>query len=82
MLRHYGFYVDRADSPCYDYIMNKVAAKDLYEGAVLIGSGFVVTANAWRGVRTPKGKVYVEGYYPGQEETLHVWNASTVVSVL
>jgi hypothetical protein len=61
---------------------NKTTARNLRTGDVLAGSGFTVTHNAWAGVRTPKGKVIVEGFYPGQAVRQHVWNASTTLSVV
>lgn len=71
----------------YAYTMNKnenskTAARNLRAGMVLAGSGFTVTHNAWSGVRTPKGKVIVEGFYPGSPVKSHVWNASTTLSVV
>lgn len=69
---------------CYAYSMNKfenVKASDLRTGMVL-ASGFVVTHNAYRGVRTPSTKVDVEGYYPGGANKRDQWNRNTVVQVL
>ena len=40
-------------------------AGDLMGGDVF-ATGFVVTHNAYRGPRTPKGKVVVEGNMPGK----------------
>ena len=59
----------------------KTTARHLRTGMVLVGSGFTVTHNAYAGVRTPKGKVVIEGYYPGQAPRIHVWNASTTLTV-
>jgi len=60
----------------------KTTARHLRTGMVLVGSGFTVTHNAWSGVRTPKGKVIVEGFYPGSPVKAHVWNASTTLTVV
>jgi hypothetical protein len=57
-------------------------ARHLRKGDVLVGSGFTVTAHAWAGTRTPKGKVYVEGFYPGSEPKRYEWSAGTVVSLV
>lgn len=57
------------------------SAKSLRAGDVLACSGFTVTHNAWSGVRTPKGKVVVEGFYPGSPVRAHKWSAHTVVQV-
>lgn len=62
--------------------MNSKQARHLVKGDVLAGSGFVVDMNAYRGVRTPAGKVVIVGYYPGSPVKAHVWNASTKVSTL
>lgn len=62
--------------------MNKVTARHLTEGMVCAGSGFTVTHNAWRGVRTPRGKVIVEGYYPNKPVKRHEWNANTTVHIV
>jgi hypothetical protein len=65
--------------------MNKnenTTARHLRAGMVLAGSGFTVTHNAYSGVRTPKGKVVVEGFYPGSPVKAHVWNASTTLAVV
>ena len=56
-------------------------ARWLLAGDVLTGSGFTVTANAFRGVRTPKGKVWVQGHYPGGEVATHEFNANTRMTV-
>jgi hypothetical protein len=69
----------------YAYAMNKIentTARNLRAGMVLAGSGFTVTHNAWAGVRTPKGRVVVEGFYPGSPVKSHVWNASTTLAVV
>lgn len=59
-----------------------VKASHLMKGDVL-ASGFVVSNNAWRGVRTPSSKVIVEGRYPGQEvNTRREWNRNTTVQVV
>lgn len=55
--------------------------RDLAAGDVLTGSGFVVTHTPWRGVRTPKGRMIVEGFYPGGTVKRYEWSASTTVSV-
>lgn len=57
-------------------------ARHLQEGDVLVGSGFIVTHNAWAGVRTPKGKVNVAGHYPGGADSVRHWGASTSVQVM
>lgn len=57
-------------------------ARTLRAGDVLAGSGFTVTHNAWAGVRTPKGKVVVEGFYPGSPVKAHTFTASTIVPVV
>jgi hypothetical protein len=63
--------------------MNKrVAVRQLVQGDTLLGSGFVVTRTPWAGVRTPKGKMVVEGHYPGSPVRAHEWNANTVVTTL
>lgn len=59
----------------------KTTARHLRAGDVLTGSGFVVSHNAWAGVRCPKGHVYVEGAYPGGDHKRFTWNASTTVTV-
>lgn len=56
-------------------------ARFLDAGDILVGSGFVVTRTAYRGVRTPSGKVRVEGHYPGSPVKAYEWNASTRVTV-
>ena len=58
-----------------------VSVRHLRAGDVLAGSGFVVARTPWAGVSTPKGRMIVEGNYPGQPVHSHVWNASTTVRV-
>lgn len=57
-------------------------AQHLEAGMVLAGSGFIVTHDAYKGVRTPAGKVRIEGHYPGDVPSVNEWNARTVVSVV
>jgi len=58
-----------------------VTAKDLRAGDVVIGSGFVVTRNAWIDYRGTKRAV-VTGNYPGSPVKQHLWNRGTRVPVL
>ena len=57
------------------------SARFLLAGDVLAGSGFVVTARATRGLRTPKGKVEVDGFYPGSPVKRYEFNGSTRMMV-
>lgn len=69
----------------YTYVMNnnkQTSVRHLNAGDVLAGSGFIVARRPWAGVRTPKGRMIVEGNYPGSPVKAHVWNASTTVSVV
>lgn len=49
---------------------------------VLAGSGFVVTENAYAGVRTRRGYVIVTGFYPGGAVRAREWNANTRVPIV
>ena len=62
--------------------IKSTTVRHLTTGDVLAGSGFTVTRTPWAGVRTPKGRMVVEGFYPGSPNKAHVWNASTTVSVV
>lgn len=59
---------------------NTTKASDLRAGMVL-ASGFTVTHNSWRGVRTPRNKVEVEGFYPGRDNSRVQWNRNTTLFV-
>ena len=65
--------------------MNEIkntSVRHLLAGDVLAGSGFTVTRTPYSQVRTPKGRLVVEGNYPGSPVKAHVWNASTTVAVV
>ena len=62
-------------------MLHTITARNLQANDVLAGSGFVVSLNPWVGVRTPSGKVNVEGRYPRSLVERHVWNANTTVTV-
>jgi hypothetical protein len=57
-------------------------ARHLRAGDVIAGSGFVVTHNAYALTRTPKGRVVIEGYYPGSPVKAYEWSANTRVPVV
>lgn len=59
-----------------------VTARHLRTGDLLVGSGFVVTHGAYTSVRCPKGKVHVEGRYPGKRAKVATWNANTTLMVV
>lgn len=60
----------------------RIAASDLRTGDICAGSGFTVTHDAWRGVRTPSNKVEVEGKYPSQGKPgRNQWNRNTQITV-
>lgn len=62
--------------------MNKnKTVRSLLIGDMLVGSGFIVTNNPYRAVRTPAGRMVVEGYYPRGTIKAYEWNASTTVVV-
>lgn len=54
----------------------------LNAGDVLAGSGFTVTRRPYTSTRCPKGRLHVEGFYPGKPVKVHTFNASTAVSVV
>jgi hypothetical protein len=60
----------------------RTTARYLRAGDVLLGSGFVVTHNAYTSVRCPKGMIHVEGNYPDGGVKVHTWNASTTLTVV
>lgn len=62
--------------------VTETSVRYLSAGDVLAGSGFTVTQRPYSGVRTPKGRMIVVGFYPGSEPKSYVWNASTRVSVV
>ena len=53
----------------------------LAAGDVMTGSGFTVARQPYSSVRCPKGRLHVEGNYPGSEVKVYTMNASTTVTV-
>lgn len=64
---------------CNNRYMHTTTARHLKAGDVLAGSGFTVTHSAYSGVRTRKGYVIVEGFYPNGAVKAREWNANTRV---
>ena len=56
------------------------AAQDLEPGDVSSGDSFTIE-RVYRDEKTPKGKVSVEGYYPGHETQRKEWNEGTIIDV-
>lgn len=56
--------------------------RNLDAGDVLAGSGFVVARRPYTSTRCPKGRLHVEGNYPGSPVKVHTFNASTTVQVV
>ena len=54
------------------------AAQDLKPGDVTLGDSFVIES-VFRDEATPKGKVSVQGYFPGHESQRKEWNENTVI---
>lgn len=63
-------------------IKNITSVRHLHAGDVLAGSGFTVTRTPYTQVRTPKGRLVVEGNYPGKPVKAYEWNASTTVVIV
>lgn len=61
--------------------MHTITARHLSRGDVLAGSGFVVDS-AYVGVRTPKGKIWVVGAYPGGALKRYEWNLNTRLTLI
>lgn len=59
----------------------EISVANIRAGMVL-GSGFRVTRDPQRGLRTESGKVEVGGYYPGSAEKMYTWNRQTKVTVV
>ena len=53
-------------------------AQDLQPGDITAGDSFVIE-KVFRDESTPKGKVSVQGYYPGHESQRKEWNESTTI---
>ena len=54
------------------------AAQDLLPGDVASGDSFTIE-RIFRDENTPKGKVSVEGYFPGHETQRKEWNEGTII---
>ena len=54
------------------------AAQDLMPGDVTSGDSFTIE-RIFRDENTPKGKVSVEGYFPGHETQRKEWNEGTII---
>jgi DNA polymerase III epsilon subunit-like protein/superfamily I DNA/RNA helicase len=57
------------------------AAQDLQPGDITAGDSFTIS-RIFRDSETPKGKVSVEGYYPGHELQRKEWNENTEISAI
>jgi DNA polymerase III epsilon subunit-like protein/superfamily I DNA/RNA helicase/predicted DNA-binding transcriptional regulator YafY len=57
------------------------AAQDLQPGDITAGDSFTIS-RIFRDSETPKGKVSVEGYYPGHELQRKEWNENTEISAV
>ena len=55
-----------------------IASKDLQAGDVTVGDSFVIERVFTDG-DTKKGKVSVQGYFPGHESQVKQWNENTVI---
>ena len=55
------------------------AAQDLAPGDITADDSFVIEG-VFRDKDTPKGKVSVQGYYPGHESQRKEWNENTVIN--
>ena len=53
-------------------------AQDLAPGDITASDSFVIE-NVFRDESTPKGKISVQGYYPGHESQRKEWNETTVI---
>ena len=56
-------------------------AQDLVENDVSIGDSFTIE-RVFHDESTPKGKVSIQGYYPGHESQRKEWNQNTVIDVV
>jgi hypothetical protein len=59
----------------------QTTVKHLLPGDVLLGSGFTVTSAPFVAVNIPRGKMCIQGHYPSKPESIHVWGASTTVTI-
>ena len=55
-----------------------IASKDLQAGDVTVGDSFVIE-RIFTDADTKKGKVSVQGYFPGHESQVKQWNENTVI---
>lgn len=58
-----------------------IPAKDLQPGDMTAGDSFVIE-RIFKDEDTKKGKVSVQGYFPGHESQVKQWNENTVISAM